>query len=70
MDEGGFIVKFEDGKRIEEIQFWADAWDGINFRQKTYLGILNIFRRSQNKLEKRHYENSFSQRKIDAINRA
>jgi hypothetical protein len=69
-DENGFIVQFEKGKEIPEIQFWADAWEGLNFRQSIYLKIINLFRSKGNKIEKRKFEDSFSQRKIDAVNRA
>lgn len=70
IDKNGFIVVFEQGKELSEIQFWADAWEGLNLRQRLYIKAINVFRSRENKIEKRVYENAYSQRKIDAINGA
>ena len=70
IDENGFFIQFQEGKLINEIQFWADAWDGLNIKQKIYIKMANLFRSKENKLEKREYENSFSQRQIEKINGA
>jgi hypothetical protein len=64
----GFIVEFEKEKLIEEIEFSADAWQGITFQQKIYLSIANFFRNKDNKFHKSEYQSSFVKRQIDRIN--
>lgn len=66
--EKGFMVQFEENKTLDEIQFWADAWQGLSFIQRGLLTILNLFRRKDNKIKKTDYESSFSKIQIYKIN--
>ena len=50
------------------MDFWADAWKGLGIMQKFILKTINLFRRSDNKIEKHEYEEAFSNRQIKKIN--
>lgn len=65
--ESGFIIQFEN-KTLDEVQFWADAWQGLNLIQKAILAVVNLFRRKGNKIKASEYESSFSERQIHKIN--
>ena len=65
--ESGFIVQFEN-KVLDEIQFWADAWQGLSLIQKAILAVVNLFRSNGNKIKADRYESSYSERQIHKIN--
>jgi hypothetical protein len=67
-DNNGFIIEFEKNKPIEELDFWADAWDGLNYRQKLYLFLINLFRKKNNQLKKHEYSDGFANRQIQKLN--
>ncbi|MCP4325137.1 MAG: hypothetical protein GY787_25490 [Alteromonadales bacterium] len=66
--ENGFIVQFEKGKKLSKIEFWADAWEGLNLQQKAYILLINIFRRKDQKLQPHEYASSFANRQIKKLN--
>ncbi len=67
-DENGFIVDFELDKTIDEIDFWADGWQGLSFIHRIILSIINLFRSKDNKIKKIEYESSYAKRQIHRIN--
>jgi hypothetical protein len=65
-NENGFIIEFEKDKFIEEIDFKASSWNGLNFRQRCYIWIINLFRKE--KLKRNDYANDFTKRQFDNLN--
>jgi hypothetical protein len=65
-NENGFIIEFEKDKFILEIDFMADAWKGLNLRQKIYINIINFFRKE--KLKQHDYSYAFTKRQFDKLN--
>lgn len=68
LDNNGFIIEFEKNKYIEEIDYCADSWDGLNYRQKVYLFLINLLRKKNNQLKKNEYSDSFANRQIQKLN--
>lgn len=66
--EQGFIAQFERNKVLEEVQFWADAWQGLNFIQRGLLTFINLFRTKDNKIKSNDYASSYAERQIYKIN--
>ncbi len=66
-DENGFIVQFENGKSVPYIDFWADAWEGLNYRQTFYLKLVNVFRKKENRIKNHKCEKDFAERNIKKI---
>lgn len=67
-NENGFFIHFEDNKALTKIDFLADSWLGLNFRQKLYIKIINLFRKKDNKLSESNYADSFVYRQQKRIN--
>jgi hypothetical protein len=66
-DENGFIVKLKKDSTIEKIEFFANAWSGLNLAQKIHILLINLFKKEREKLSKSTYSDEFIKRQRESL---